>query len=60
MITSGSNVSSKRGGGLLLILCFVVWVTVMVLNKDYTLVKFSGMLAGTLLGLGILDKFGKK
>ena len=60
MLTAGSNVSSKRAGGLLLIVIYSWSVTVMAVRGDYSLVKEAGILAASLLGLGLLDKYFKR
>jgi len=60
LLTANSSVSSKRAAGLWMILVFSVCLIIMVIREDYTLVDTAGILAGGLLGLGILDKIFQK
>jgi len=56
LLTADSQTSSKRAAGLWLVLIFSVCLLIMVARHNYDLVRDAGILAGSLLGLGILDK----
>ena len=60
LLTANNSMSSKRAAGLWMTLVFSVCVIVMVIREDYSMVNEAGILAGSLLGLGVLDKIFQK